>query len=129
NEMSKVRVKYDGRYLQAYMPNGDIIPLQTDIKVENEVGQNNEATVTIQCIGDISELTEADKTVVNLRDEITHLKDRINCIMMEFQSLQQSADYYKEEYVKELNKTDYKGMFYIFLVLFLFVSIVLYFKL
>lgn len=112
------------------MPNGDLIPLQTDIKVENEVGQNNEATVTIQCIGDISELTEADRYYRDLKKEINDLRSDYDKVKEESYIANKNSNFWERQYEIEKNETSsYKLMFYTFLVLFLFVSIVLYFKL
>lgn len=125
----KIKVKYDGRYLQAYMPNGDVIPLQTDIKVENEVGQENEATVTIQCIGDISDLKEMDKSDIDYKKSADYFQGQNTELKEQLDQAYKNAKFWEIEYHKENNKPSYKGMFYTFLILFLFVSMMLYFKL
>lgn len=74
------KIKYNGNHLVAYMPNGDLIPMQTDIKITNNTEQRNIALVTVEFEADISELVPVDTAIIDrrvesLKREISDLKD------------------------------------------------------
>jgi len=56
--MKKATVRVKDGYLCVYMPSGEILPCQTDIKIENNVDQFNQATVTVSFIADVSVMSD-----------------------------------------------------------------------
>lgn len=74
--MKKAKVKYYNDYLVLCMPDGEIIPEQTDIKIENQVWDKKTATVTITLLADISEIGEPDEST-NKEDKIKELEEKL----------------------------------------------------
>lgn len=70
--MSRAIVKYHNDYLQLFMPDGQIIPEQTNLILENSYGDRKTATVTITLLADISQIGES---VNNEFDQLKIIKD------------------------------------------------------
>ncbi|MES2240447.1 MAG: hypothetical protein V4497_09350 [Bacteroidota bacterium] len=103
------KIKYNGNHLVAYMPNGDLIPMQTDIKITNNTEQRNIALVTVEFEADISELVLVDPTiperrVESLKKEISDLKDTRDLHY-------KSAKFWENLYEKETSKKWYQKLF------------------
>lgn len=102
--MKKVKIKYINDYLQAVMPNGQIIPEQTDLILRNEVGDKKTATATLTLIVDISDIGETDSTQDAEYSYIEKLKEE------KYKALK-SAIYWETLYKKEAAKTWYQKLF------------------
>jgi len=75
--MSRAIVKYTNDYLQLFMPDGQIIPYQTNIILENSVGDRKTATATITLIVDISQIGEAVVNEFEQQKVIKDLEDKL----------------------------------------------------
>lgn len=107
----KIKVKYDGRYLQAYMPNGDIIPQQTEIKIENNVGDENMALVTLQVHADISNLKDMGNPDIDYKKSADYFQGKNMELKEQLDQARKRADHYQVEYHEELNKKWYHKLF------------------
>jgi hypothetical protein len=102
--MKKVIIKYHNEYLQAFMPNGDLIPLQTDMKIENSTEQSKEATVTITFIADITQMGELIRVDCDHKGVIADLEEKLK-------NTNNHLLTYKELYNEEVKKSWYKKLF------------------
>jgi len=102
--MSRAIVKYHNDYLQLFMPDGQIIPEQTNLILENSLGDRKTATVTITLLADISQIGEA---VNNERDQSDVIKDLEEKM---FQS-HKSAVFWETLYNKEKQRSWFDKIF------------------
>lgn len=109
--MEYAKLKYNNDYLQVFMPNGEIIPYQTDILIKNESGQRKMATVTMELIVDISEIGEKDSIYSEKVSRIQYIEKEKIKLEEEISSYRQSNEYLKKELRKEQNKKWYQKLF------------------
>lgn len=75
--MSRAIVKYCNDYLQLFMPNGDIIPEQTNLIIENSVGDRKQATVTVTLVADISKIAKPIDNNDNKEEIVKGLEEKL----------------------------------------------------
>lgn len=126
--MKRAKVKYYNDYLVLCMPDGEIIPEQTNLKIKNQSGDRKLATVTVTLLADISAIGEPDKRIVedNLR-RIESLEAEIKTLKEEAEKSYKSAVFWEKLHNnenKELKK--YKQINYVLLILFILASIKIY---
>jgi len=86
------------------MPNGELIPHQTNMIIENDTDQERTATVTITFIADISQMGELVRVECNHSEVIQDLEDKV-C------KLQDSATFWEKLYENESRKKWYQKLF------------------
>lgn len=102
--MSRVMVKYCNDYLQLFMPDGEIIPGQTNLIIENCVGDRKQATVTMTLIADISQIGEVVNNERDQKEIIEDLEEKVNLA-------HKSAVFWEKLYEAEASKKWYKKLF------------------
>lgn len=75
--MSRAIVKYHNDYLQLFMPDGQVIPEQTNLILENSYGDKKTATVTITLLADISQIGESVNNEFDQQKVIKDLEDKL----------------------------------------------------
>lgn len=106
--MERAKLKYHNDYLQVIMPDGQVIPDQVDIKIENEVGQRKIATAIVTMIVDISEIGEKD---IKTTDKINCLESKIHLLEEEKKNIEKQENYWMRQYHREKDKTWYQKLF------------------
>lgn len=101
--MENIKVKYHNGYLQAFMPNGELIPAQTDIKIENGTDQKNMVTVSVSFDVPISN--------INNEEENPFMKKQIEDLLSEKASILKASNFWEREYKREHSKKWYHKMF------------------
>lgn len=117
--MSRAMVKYYNDYLQLFMPNGDIIPEQTNLIIENSVGDRKQATVTVTLVADISKISEP--ITANQSELVKELEEKLYVA-------KKDAVFWEREYINKQNNESlkFKKLTYLLLILFLATACKLY---
>lgn len=102
--MSRAMVKYYNDYLQLFMPNGDIIPEQTNLIIENLVGDRKQATVTVTLVADISKITEPINGDRDAEEVVKELEEKISIA-------KKSAVFWENLYINEKQRTWFDKLF------------------
>jgi len=102
--MDRTAVKYHNGYLQLFMPNGELIPQQVSMIIENSAPDKKTATVTITLISDISQIGETMNNEADYREEIKILEERL------YQS-HKSALFWEKLHNKEKSLRWYQKLF------------------
>jgi len=85
------------------MPNGELIPAQTDIKIENSTGQKNTATVTVSFEVPISNISN--------EEEKPDFNKQIENLLLEKASILKASNFWEREYRLEHSKKWYHKIF------------------
>ncbi len=101
--MENIKVKYHNGYLQAFMPNGDLMPAQTDIKIENSTDQKNMVTVSVSFEVPISN--------INNEEENPLMNKKIEDLLKEKESILKASNFWEREYNLEYSKKWYHKVF------------------
>lgn len=89
--MSRAIVKYNNDYLQLFTSSGELIPEQTNIIIENEVGDRKIATVTVTLIADISQIgDDTDKDYIQ-SETIKELNHKVCALASKAQELEDKS--------------------------------------
>lgn len=118
-ENERAKVKYYNDYLVLCMPDGEIIPEQSDIKIKNQLGDRKIATVTVTLLADISQIGEP--IAANQSELVKELEEKL-CVS------EKATVFWKREYINKQNNESlkYKKLTYLLLALFLATAIKLY---
>lgn len=73
-QIKKTKIKYHNGYLQVFMPNGDLIPCQTNLIIRNDATQEGEVTVTVSFVADISQID----ILSNIEDVTEYIKEELD---------------------------------------------------
>lgn len=102
--MELAKVKYNNDYLVLCAPDGEIIPEQINMVLNNEVGVRKVATVTITLLADISNIGEP----CNNEDSYSYKIDKLE---RELQEVHKSAKFWENLYERESAKKWYQKLF------------------